>query len=438
MRIIYCLAAFMILFHTARGQSDDIASGQSITLKQCIDYAMEHQPALRQSLVDQEIAQKDIGISLSEWMPQISLNANVQKNIEIQTSVINGEAIPLGTNYNSTLGASVNQVIFSNSVLLAGKTASDYRLQAEQNTTDTKINLVVNVSKAYYMVLTSQQQIGVYDQTIERLEKNLKDATSQYNAGVADKIDYKRAQISLNNAIAERKGALESYKVQKAMLKQLMGYPLDSDISLADDVASMENEVTTDTLQSLNYTSRIEYQLLQTQMQLAEANVSYYKQGYIPTLSAFFNYNFMYLNNEFSELYNRDFPNSAVGLTLSLPIFEGTRKIRNIQKSKLQLQRLEIQEEGLQQQINSEYVQALGTYKSNLEQLQASKENYEIAEDVYNTVKLQYREGIKAYLEVIVAESDLRTSQLNYLNALLNVLSSKLDVEKAAGEINIY
>ncbi|SMB99382.1 hypothetical protein SAMN00120144_0166 [Hymenobacter roseosalivarius DSM 11622] len=50
-------------------------------------------------------------------------------------------------------------------------------------------------------------------------------------------------------------------------------------------------------------------------------------------------------------------------------------------------------------------------------------------------MKLQYDEGIKTYLEVIVAETDLRTSQLNYYNSLFAVLASKLDVERALGTI---
>ena len=443
MRILYCLAACFMLWHGARGQSNDINPGQRVTLEQCIDYALKNQPALKQAQIDQQIAQKDVSISLSSWLPQVSLNGNLQDNLKIQTNVLNveGEAprtLQLGTKYSSSIGVSVSQTIFSSDVLLASSTSSDYKLRAEQNVRSAKIDLTVDVSKAYYQVLVYQQQIGVYDQTIERLNKNFKDAKSRYNAGVSDKIDYKRAQISLNNAIAQRKGAIEGSKTQKAILKQLMGYPADQEIEIHDDeIEEMANEVTLDTLQTLNYRDRIEYQLLETEKQLSQASIAYYRNGYIPSLSAFYNYNMAYLNDEFSELYNQDYPNSAVGVTLSLPIFQGTRRIRSIQKSKLQLQRLEIGEEYLKNQISAQYVQALGTYKTNLEQLKASQENYDIAQDVYNTVNLQYREGIKAYLEVIIAESDLRTSQLNYLNALLNVLSSKLDVEKAAGQINI-
>ncbi len=69
-------------------------------------------------------------------------------------------------------------------------------------TSSTKIDVAVNVAKAFYDVLATEQQIKVSNEDITRLERSLKDATAQYTAGVADKTDYKRATIALNNAKA--------------------------------------------------------------------------------------------------------------------------------------------------------------------------------------------------------------------------------------------
>ena len=73
--------------------------------------------------------------------------------------------------------------------------------------------------------------------------------------------------------------------------------------------------------------------------------------------------------------------------------------------------------------------------EGNLNDYYMLKENLELARDVYNTIQLQYRSGIKAYLDVITAETSLRSAQSNYANALYQVLSSKLDVQKALGTI---
>ena len=58
-----------------------------------------------------------------------------------------------------------------------------------------------------------------------------------------------------------------------------------------------------------------------------------------------------------------------------------------------------------------------------------------MAHEVYDIVKLQYREGVKTYLDVIVAESDLQTSEISYLNALFQLLASKINLQQAAGDL---
>lgn len=84
---------------------------------------------------------------------------------------------------------------------------------------------------------------------------------------------------------------------------------------------------------------------------------------------------------------------------------------------------------------NSEYAAALADYKGNLSAYRASKANVDLAQEVYDVIKLQYDAGIKNYLEVIISETDLRTAQINYFNALYQVLVSKVDAQRALGLI---
>jgi outer membrane protein len=111
--------------------------------------------------------------------------------------------------------------------------------------------------------------------------------------------------------------------------------------------------------------------------------------------------------------------------------------LQNLAKAKLQVQRTDLDLTNSQNTINTEYVQALGSYKSNYTNWQLLDQNVGLAKDVYKVVSLQYREGIKTYLDVIIAQSDLRTAELNYYNALFQLLSSKIDLEKALGILNI-
>jgi outer membrane protein len=407
----------------------------SATLQNCIQYALVHQPVVKQSRLDEQITEYTIKSKLADWYPQIGLDFNLQHYLKLPTSYFNGAAINTGVANSSTAAFSLNQNIFNRDLLLAGKTARDVRTQAKQNTQSNQIDVVTNVSKAYYDMLLTQKQLDVLNEDIVRLERSLKDAYNSYQGGIVDKTDYKRATISLNNTKAQKKTGEETLVAKNAYLKQLMGYPPTGQLNLVYDTMQMTQEVRLDTNVSVAYETRIEYQLLQTQRSLLAAELRYNKWSFIPTVSAFGNYNFAYLHPEFSKLYSHDYPNSLIGLTVSVPIFQGSKRIYGIKQAELQLKRNEWDVESLRNIINTEYTQAMSAYKSNLNEYLVLKENMELAKEVYDLIELQYREGIKAYLEVITAQTDLRSAQLNYYNAMYTVLSSKIDLERALGTI---
>jgi outer membrane protein TolC len=416
---------------------------QAATLQNCIRYGLEHQPAIRASMIDEEITETTIKNKLADWYPQLNLAANYQHYLKMPVTIFPDLTNPTGPkreiqtgvrNY-STPQLVLTQTIFDRDVLLASRTARDVRLNARQTTTANKIEVAAAISKAFYDVLLTQQQIQVLDATITRLDRSLKDAYYQYQTGVADKIDYKRATISLNNSKADRKAAQEQLYARYAYLKQQMGYPAGQPLQLSYDTTHMEGEIAFDTLQKVQYENRIEFQQLQTQERLLEANVKYNQWSYIPTLSAFGYYNLVYQNDEFSKLYSHSFPNLYIGLQFAWPLFQGGKRMWNIRQANLQLKRNEVEITNLKNNINTQYSQAMSAYKSNLADLYAQKENLDLASDVYNTLQLQYKSGVKTYLEVIIAETDLHTTQLNYYNSLYQVLSSKIDVEKALGTL---
>ena len=101
----------------------------------------------------------------------------------------------------------------------------------------------------------------------------------------------------------------------------------------------------------------------------------------------------------------------------------------------MQVNRLKWEIISLKNIITTEYAQALALYKGNLANYDALRENVQLADEVYKVIRLQYQQGIKTYLDVIIAESDLRTSQLNFYTALYQLLQSKIDVQKALGTL---
>jgi len=417
-------------------QNEEDSLLQRVTLENCIHYAIQKNPDLQNAKIDEAITEATIKSKLSEWYLQVNFNYNLQHNFQLPTININGNLIHSGSVNTSGAQFGLTQNIFNRDVLLASRTSKDVRLLSNQNTKEQNINIAVLVSKAFYDVILTKQQILVTEEDIRRIDLSLKDAYYQYQSGITDKTDYKRASISLNNAKALKKSGDESLKAKYAYLKELMGYPSVKNIDLVYDTAQMAQEIFIDTLQNINYSDRIEVQLLETQKKLQQYYLQYYKWSFLPDVSAFGNYNLNFQNQQFSKLYNQSYPNSYAGVLLSVPIFQGGKRLQQIKQAQLEIKQVDNSIISFQNKINTQYQLALAAYKSNLYNYYSLKENLDLANEVYDVIRLQYRSGVKTYLEVISAETDLRTAQINYYNALYELLVSKIDVSQSLGNIS--
>jgi len=407
-----------------------------VTLAEAIEYAIQRHPEIRKAQLDEKITTTRIRSILADWYPQLNFDFNFQHNLILPASVIGGNTVRFGTNNNSAGQLTATQNIFDRNILLARRTSQDVQKLAGQNTSNNKIDLAVNVSKAFYDVLLTVQQIKVAESNITRIERSLKDAYNQYSAGIVDKIDYKRATITLNNSLASKKSNEDLLVSKLEWLKALMNYPEKATLQIVFDSLQMENEIVLDTLQLPDYRSRIEYSQLLTQRSLLVSNLDYNKWAYLPTVSAFGAYNLNFLNNNLGELYSRLYPNLFLGLRVGLPLYQGGRRKSNISIAEMELQRNELDISNFQIAVRAEYAEALAIYKRNHTSYLTLKENMKLAEEVYDVIQLQYRSGVKTYLEVITSETDLRAAQINYYNAVFQLLASKIDVQKSLGQIN--
>jgi len=425
-----------------------------LTIQQCIDYSLVHQPLLNQSIINVSITKETNAIALSSWLPQV--NATGDAIHYIQQSNYTGSVVSSGTGAtggSTTSGTStgtttrqtasnsfipeltVSQAIFSPSLLYAAKSAPLLVTQAKEVTDSTKIYLVSAVSKAFYNVLLTLEQINVLKEDTARLGRNLRDTYHQYKGGIVDETDYEEAAISLNNSMASLKQADENVVPQYAVLKRLMGYPPEKQFNVNFDTLQMMQDIHMDTTQQLAYEKRIEFQQIRTQKAIQNEQVNYYRAAFLPTVSAFYNYDLAYENNRMSDLFSTSYPSSLIGVSISIPIFTGFSRLHSLHKAKLQEEILNWSEVDLKSQIYSEYTSALANYKSNLYNLGLLQKNVTLAKRTYFVVTLQYKQGIVAYLNVITAESNLISSEISYLNALFQTLSSKIDLEKAMGDI---
>ena len=431
----------------ARAQNADTAKTRALTMGQCIEYALQHQPGVKRAQLGESIAKTTNDINLSGFLPQVNASGNLIHYFQQSSSGSTNTTTTTGTGAtttNSSSGRNQNtfspqlsatQNIFNPALAYAAKSAPLYLKSAQQVSDSTKIGVVANASKSFLNLLLTLEQINVLKEDTARLGKNVRDTYHQYKGGIVDETDYEEATISLNNSLAQLKQAKENVVPQYAQLKQVMGFPADSQFNVSFDTTEMIRHIGIDTNLQLQYEKRIEFQVLATQKKLQHLQTDYYRMAFLPTVSAFFNYNYGFGSNSLSTLFNTGYPSSLIGLSLNIPIFTGFSRINNVKKSKLEEEVLQQNEIELKSQIYTEYSTALANYKSNLYNLSQLQKNVTLAKRTYFVVTLQYKQGIIPYLNVITAESNLITSEINYINSLFQVLSSKVDLEKSMGTI---
>jgi outer membrane protein TolC len=436
---LFALIISVSFFSAAVAQGD---STHDFTLDQCVDYALTHEPRLNAAMIGVDIARVTNSINLSGWLPQAGIAGNLIHYNSLPTSFVKnagGAVVQQRTGVvNSFIPTlSVTQTIFNPALLYASRSAGLYIDQAEQITDSTKIFVVAAVSKAFYGLLLTLEQINVLKEDTTRLAKNVHDTYHQFVAGTVDQTDYNEATITLNNSLAQLRQAQWNVQPQYTELKQLMGMPPGQSFNVVYDTTQMQRDVDFDTSQALDYKKRIEFQELQTSRKLQDQAVRYYRLAWLPTMGAFFDYVLAFQNNDFGSLWTNTYPYSYIGLSLNWQIFTGFARTNNIKRARLESRQLEWSEVGLKAQIASEYESAIANYKSNRYNLDVMRNNVDLARKTYDIVSLQYQQGVVAYLNVITAESNLISSEIGYQNALFQLLSSKVDLEKSLGVIII-
>ncbi|MCF8319516.1 MAG: TolC family protein [Sphingobacteriaceae bacterium] len=425
--------------------SAQTTTSYTFTLPQAIEYAFKNQAAVLNAQLDEQIAKNTVKQTTGIGLPQVSGSFSFQDFLKLPTSLLPGDffgqpgtqvPVQFGVKYQSALGLEASQLLFDGSYLVGLQAAKTYKELSIRNSKRTKIETAVAVSKAYYSVLVSNEQLGLLDANLVRLKKSLHDIEAYYKNGLVEKVDVDRLHVLTNNLETERENVIRLLALNTNLLKFQMGMPIETNLTLNDSIKELS--LTADVLvaDSLAYKNRVEFSLGQTQKKLNELNLKRYKSEFLPSIVAFGSTSNSYQNNSFSQLYTNYYPTSLVGLKLSLPLISGGQRIYKIKNARLEVQKSANDLANLQNGINLEIIQAKTSFLNGLQSLENQKRNMELSKEVLRISKVKYEQGVGSSLEVTAAETSLKESQNNYINALYESLINKVNLDRALGRIN--
>lgn len=417
----------------------------NFSLEQCINYAYEHQTTLLNAAIDQKIAESKVKETIGIGLPQVSGTADLRDFLKIPTSLIPAEIfggqagtflpVAFGVKYNSSVGLSANQLIFSGSYLVGLQASKTYKELSQRAYNRTKIETNVAVTKAFYMVLVNNKRIELLDANIAQLKTQLDQTQALFDNGFAEKIDADRLRVLYNNLTTEKTNVLRSLELAKAMLKFQMGMPVEKELNLIGNIEAIKLEKTLFVIDTSTYKKRIEYDLAETQLKLNQLDLKRYKSEFLPTLSAFGSTSLQYQNDSFSDLYDKSFPTTVVGLQLNVPIFNGGQRLQKVKQAQFTILKSNNDLLQAKNSINLDIKNSITTYTNSITSLESQQENLDLANEVLRVAKIKYEQGVGSSIEVTQAQTSLKEAENNYINALYDALVSKVDTEKATGII---
>lgn len=505
-----------------------------LSLQQAVDYAIKNKSTLLATRLGEATAAARVGEIKSAGLPQVNVAATVSDNFKLQKSLVSFPlsqtvlkqsdlaaaqagtqqvlstqqlALPpqpfaFGLQYAGNASASVSQLLFDGSYLIGLKAAKVYTELAKKQTQQAEIDVVEQVSKAYYSTLVARSRLALLARNVQRLDTVLSQTQKTFKAGFAEKLDVDRLRVQRNNLVVEQQKAARLTELSVGLLKFQMGLSQQQNIQLTDSlgaavvdagalrnklgVASLTNGGGVDGLGAvptapaptspdntaaqnrldqqnalsgglppaargaINYNNRIEFSTLETQQALAGLDLRNRQAGAYPRLVLTGAYGFTGSAKTASELFAFRGPNSTnsagfanqnwfgfgnVGLSLQVPVFDGFRRKYLVQQSRIQQQTIERGFETLKQSIDLQDAQSRTTLINALDVLDNQKANLDLATDVARVTRIKFNAGVGSNLEVITAETDLRSAQTNYYSAVYDVLVAKVDRDKATGEL---
>jgi len=436
---------------------------QSFTLEEALTYGLENSNAIKMGNIDVESANYDIKEVKSIGLPTVTggvdynyyfyvpkqpvqdfIGPTVYQILEAENLATAPQGPPqtfeLGFVQPHALTAKigVNQLIFDGSYLYAVKGAKLYKELSRKQMDATEQTIKADITKAYLAVLIAKENLNNIKDNLKTLSTSLTEVNAMYNAGFMESLDVDRLQLSFDELTIQQENVTEFIKLSENLLKFQMGYPIDNEINLSEDIESLvaKFDAENNSAFEVNPSQRAEFRLLEASQELNNIDLKRNKAAYYPSVVGFANFQeSLQRQNLFDGEEVGFLPTGIVGLGVNIPIYDGGQKSAKIQKVKLNMEKVELQKEEFERGMRLQVRNAEVAFNNAKRMLANRKKALTMNESIYERTQVKFKEGVGSSVEVTQAENSLYNAQNNYINSLYDLLKAKVDLDIALGTL---
>lgn len=458
-------------------RAQESSGGQGFTLEQCIDYALENNINAQNARLDEQIAVAKVKETVGIGLPQISGSAVAQQSPTqqrffttydpesslqfadySQVDGIQAGDVAALENFFALKGTgdaslSINQMIFNGSYFVGLQASKTYKELAIKQANQTKEDVVLQVSKAFYNYLIVDERLELVESNLNRVDTLYRDTKAMQENGFAEQIDVDRIRVSLNNLKVSKQDLVKLKDISMKLLKFQMNYPFGDELQVKGNLREATLQTLVTTSGEIDYSQRPDYQVMLVNKDLQELNIKNKYAEAIPVVTAFANLGYMTQSPTFGGIFKTEadfdevttetgsigpdkwYGYSTVGIKLNWNLFTGLQRSFQIQQEKLTLTKTENSLKALEKSIDLEVQQAESNLTNAISKLNVQEESMDLADNIFDITEIKYQEGVGSNLEVVEADNALKEAQTNYYSALYDAIIAQLEYQKALGTL---
>lgn len=433
-KMLLAVAVLLLVGYVQAQEAKDIVL---LTLDKALEIALSENPTMK--VADQEIqlkkeAKKE---AYGGLFPEVSLTGSYSRTLKTN----NGDGLWRRiADHPGRFGQLVQRRTQCESPVFAptlyksiNLTKTDVELAVEK-ARSSKLDLVNQVTKAYYQLLLTQDSYKVLLQSYAQAEANYEVVKAKYEQGTVSEYDKIRADVQVRSLKPSVVSAGNGVNLARLQLQVLMG--MDTEVEIAADGNLKDYEMVMFRRQmesnQLNLNNNSDLKQLDLNADLLKKTLAVQRTNFMPTLAASFNYSYTSLNNDFKMSHYKWFPYSTVGLSLSIPLFKASN-FTKVKQTKIQMQQLAENRTNVYRQLTMQATSYLDNMAASTEQVVSNKEGIVQAEKGRLIAQKRYEVGKGTILELNDSEVALTQAQLTYNQSIYDYLVAKADLDQVLG-----
>jgi len=436
------LTILLISFITSRAQQPQ--ESYSFSLEQAISHALVHNYGAINAARDIESAKQRKWETTATGLPQISAKVDYQDYLKQPVLVADFnqdgifEELTFGTRQTMNATATLNQLLFDGSYIVALQAAKTY-LQYYQNAKQkSDIDIREMVITSYGNVLLAEESIGILNRNKSILEKTFNDTKETFKNGLIEEENVEQLQITLATVNSNLNNTTRLRDIAYKNLKIALGMDINADLKLTDKLEDLtaSNMGMAFSGSEFNVTNNINYQIALNYQQQRKLEWKLEKSKALPSLSSFLNYGAAANNGNFN-FFNSDqkwYASSLVGVSLNVPIFSSFARNARSQQAKIRFEQATTQLTEAEQKLKLQYESARSEYEFSVEEYATAKSNLNLAERIERKQQIKFTEGLSSSFDFSEAQRQLYTAQQNYLQSMINVINKKAGLESVINQ----